>query len=146
MSEQDEIHYRKLENMYKNAPINKLIKSRAEIGYKKAVVIVTVDQSLFHAANAMHGAIYFKALDDSSFFSANSIVKDVFVLTISFTTYLTKPVSEGELLAEAKLVNYNNSQYIAESVLYNNDKEVGRGSGIFVKGKFKLNDVPGYRL
>ena len=132
--------------MYKSAPINAIIKSHAEIEYKKATVYIEVKNDLFHAANAVHGAIYFKALDDSAFFSANSIVDDVFVLTTSFTTYLTKPVSEGLLRAEGKLVNYTKSQFIAESVIYNNNKEIGRGSGIFVKSKLKLEDVPGYKL
>ena len=147
MSDQkEEIYHRKLENMYHAAPINSKIKSRVQIDHKKAKITIQVDPNYFHIANALHGSIYFKALDDSCFFSANSIVEDVFVLTTSFTTYLTRPVSSGTLIAEGKVVNENKTQIIAESVLKNEGREVGFGSGIFVKSKMKLNDIPEYKL
>ena len=37
-----------------------------------------------HAAGAVHGSYYFKVLDDACYFAANSLVSDVFVLTVSF--------------------------------------------------------------
>jgi hypothetical protein len=44
-----------------------------------------------------------------------------------------------------KVVNKNRSQFIAESVVYDTDgKEIGRGSGVFVRGKFPLVDAAGY--
>ena len=133
--------------MYSSAPINQLIKSKVKIENEKSTVNIDVNPDFFHAGQALHGSLYFKALDDSAFFAVNSIVDDVFVLTTSFTTYLTRPVSKGILRAEGKLVYYNKSQFIAESVLYDDqDREIGRGNGMFVKGKMKLEDVPGYKL
>ena len=39
----------------------------------------------------------------------------------------------------------NNTQFITESVLFNEQKkEIGRGSGIFVKSKFPLSKAMGY--
>jgi hypothetical protein len=47
--------------------------------------------------------------------------------------------------AIGKVVNSNKSQFIAESVVYDaQDREIGRGSGIFVRGKLPLVDAAGY--
>jgi acyl-coenzyme A thioesterase PaaI-like protein len=46
--------------------------------------------------------LYFKLLDDAAFFAVNSVVRDVFVLTVSFNIYLTRPVSAGELKASGR--------------------------------------------
>jgi acyl-coenzyme A thioesterase PaaI-like protein len=94
----------------------------------------------------MHGALYFLALDNAAFFAANSLLEDVFVLTTSFTTYITRPVSEGVVTAYGKVVNQNRTQFICESVLYNDDdKEIARASGIFVRSKTPLSEKIGYK-
>ena len=88
----------------------------------------------------------FKMLDDAAFFAANSLETEFFVLTTSFTTYLTRPVVEGKLKAVGKVVNQNKSQFIAESIVYDSKgREVGRGNGIFVRSKQLLIDAKGYQ-
>ena len=104
-----------------------------------------MSEKLFHSARAVHGSVYFKMLDDAAFFAANSLEPDYFVLTTSFTTYLTRPVSEGRLRSVGKVVNRTKSQFIVEAVVYDSDgNEVGRGNGIFVRSKMRLNDAMGY--
>ena len=104
-----------------------------------------MSEKLFHSAQAVHGSVYFKMLDDAAFFAASSLEKEVFVLTTSFTTYLTRPVSSGLLRSVGRVVNQNKSQLIAEAVVYDaQGNEVGRGSGIFVRGRVPLLEVPGY--
>ena len=94
----------------------------------------------------MHGALYFLALDNAAFFAANSLVEDVFVLTTSFTTYITRPVSEGVVKSIGRVVNQNRSQFICESVLFDsNEKEIARATGIFVRSKIPLSDKIGYK-
>jgi acyl-coenzyme A thioesterase PaaI-like protein len=84
-------------------------------------------------------------LDDAAFFAANSLERDVFVLTTSFTTYLTRPVSSGRLRSVGRVVNRNKSQFIAESVLHDSEgNEIGRGSGVFVRSKIPLGKTRGY--
>ncbi len=142
-----EEHYRKLENMYAFAPINNFYKPQMKVSEGKAVIEIELDLKLHHAAGAVHGSVYFKMLDDAAFFAANSLETEVFVLTTSFTTYLTRPVSEGKMKAIGKVVNKNRSQFIAEAVVYNaDDKEIGRGNGIFVRGKQVLAMTNGYEL
>ncbi len=139
-------HYTKLENMMHAAPFMKLTGARVAIEKGKATITLPVRKAFHHAAGAMHGALYFLALDNAAFFAANSLVKDVFVLTTSFTTYLTRPVSEGVVTAHGKVVNTNRTQFVCESVLYDDQqKEIARASGIFVRGKTPLSVEIGYR-
>ena len=134
-----EEHYKALERMYLSAPINEFYKPSIRIADGEATVEIEIAPRLHHAAGAVHGSVYFKVLDDAAFFAANSREQEVFVLTTSFTTYLTRPVSEGRLKAIGKVVNQNRSQFIAESVVYNADgKEIGRGNGIFVRSRYPL--------
>ncbi len=138
-------HYTKLENMMHGAPFMKLTGTNVSISKGEAQITLPVREDFFHSAGAMHGALYFLALDNAAFFAVNSLVEDVFVLTTSFTTYITKPVSEGIVRAVGKVVNQNKTQFIAESVVYDsNDNEIARANGIFVKSKMPLNEKIGY--
>jgi len=139
-------HFRCLENMYQAAPINEFFMPSMIVSDSAAEISMKIDPRFFHAGQAVHGSVYFKMLDDAAFFAANSLEQEVFVLTTSFTTYLTKPISSGSMRAIGKVVNKNRSQFIAESVIFNSkDEEIGRGNGIFVRSKVKLIDVVGYK-
>jgi len=141
-----ETHYRKLENMMDTSPFVNAAGARIRISDRRAEIVIPVRDKLFHAAGAVHGAIYFLALDNAAFFAVNSMVEDVFVLTTTFTIYLIRPVSEGEIRAVGNVVSAGRRQYIAESVLYNrNDKEIARGSGVFMKSRIPLDETIGYR-
>jgi uncharacterized protein (TIGR00369 family) len=138
-------HYRALEKMYLSAPINEYFKPAVTIGQGSAEIVTEIEPKYFHAAGAVHGSVYFKTMDDAAFFAANSYVEDVFVLTTSFTTYITRPISEGIMRTVGKVVNQNRSQLIAEAVAYDsNDKEIARGNGIFVRSKIPLDQKINY--
>lgn len=140
-----EDHYRALENMYLAAPINAFYEPQIHIAHERAEIFIEVKEKFFHAANAVHGSVYFKMLDDAAYFAANSIEFDTFVLTTAFTTYLTRPISSGSIKSIGKVVSKTKTQIIAESIAYNSSgKEIGRGSGIFVRGKQPLVDTLGY--
>ncbi len=142
----DEEHYRKLESMYLHAPINEYYAPTMHISEGCAEVTIPVRPDLFHAAGAVHGAVYFKLLDDAAFFAANSLVDDVFVLTVSFNVYLTRPVSEGEMKATGRVVHRSRRLLIADAVVVDSTgKEVARGSGTFMRSGIALASVPGYR-
>ena len=72
-------HFQKLERMYLGAPINRYFAPRIEISEGQAIVTLPVRDDFHHAAFAVHGAVYFKVLDDAAFFAVNSVVDDVFV-------------------------------------------------------------------
>lgn len=140
-----EQHYRALENMYHGAPINEFYPPTIKVADKQAEISIELKPEYFHAAGAVHGSVYFKLLDDAAFFAANSLEPEVFVLTTSFTTYLTRPMSGGTLTAIGNVVNANKSQFIVEAVAYNDGKEVARGNGVFVRSKVKLADIEAYK-
>ncbi len=138
-------HFTFLERMYLAAPINAFFQPTIVVVEAEATIEIDVSEKLFHSGGAVHGSVYFKMLDDAAFFAANSLERDVFVLTTSFTTYLTRPVSSGRLRSIGRVVNRNKSQFIAESVVYDaENREVGRGNGVFVRGKLLLADALGY--
>lgn len=132
--------------MYLSAPVNEYYAPTIHIGRGEAEVSIVVRPEYFHAANAVHGVVYFKLLDDSSFFAANSLVEDVFVLTVSYNVYFMRPVSEGVMTATANVVQASKRLLIAESVIHDsNGKEVGRGSGTFMPSTISLTEDIGYR-
>lgn len=143
---ENEKHYRKLERMYLAAPINEFFRPAIEIGCGTAEIKVSVDRRFFHAAQAAHGSVYFKSLDDAAFFAVSSLVEDCFVLTSSFNLYFLAPVAEGVVRSVGKVVRGGGSSFLAESVLYDqHDEEIARGSGMFVKSKIRLAPEMGYR-
>ncbi|MDH3714218.1 MAG: PaaI family thioesterase [Gammaproteobacteria bacterium] len=142
MSEQ---HYRALQAFYLATPINRIFRPSISVSAGEATVAMPIEERFFHAAGAIHGAVYFKVLDDAAFFAANSLEQEVFLLTTTFTTYLTRPVSEGVLRAVGKVVNQNRTQFIAEAVAFDaQEREVARGNGLFVRSKKPLRSIEEY--
>ncbi len=139
-------HLRSLEALYATAPINRYFQPSLEIEHGKAELRMTVRPDFFHAAHAVHGSVYFKALDDAAFFAANSLVEDVFVLTASFNLYLLRPVTSGTMIATGTVVNQSRSIILAESVVVDEQgKQLARGSGSFVRSAIPLDEKVGYR-
>ena len=140
-------HFRKLEQMYLSAPINAFYSPSIWVSEGEAQIEIAVKPEFFHAADAVHGSVYFKLLDDAGFFAVNSLVENYFVLTASFTTYLLRPISEGSMKATGKVVYSGARSFIAESIVVDSDgREIARGSGNFVTSKIKLDSRMGYRI
>ena len=138
-------HFRKLERMYLGAPNNEYYRPQIRIDEGSAELRIEVDPKFFHAADAVHGSVYFKAMDDAAFFAANSLVPDVFVLTTGFNLHLLRPVTEGTLIARGTVVSATKSLLVADATLEDDrGRIVGRGTGSFMKSRMRLVDVPGY--
>lgn len=138
-------HYRKLERMYLRAPINDYFRPQITIGEGQAEIIVPVRRDFFHAADAVHGSLYFKCLDDAAFFAVQSLVEEAFVLTVSFNIYLTRPISAGEMRAVGQVAHQSRRLIIAESTLRDSeDQEIARGSGSFMLSSIRLSTEIGY--
>ena len=141
----NEQHFRKLERMYLSAPINNFYLPSVSISQGQAEIQTEVKTEFFHAAGSLHGSVYFKLLDDAAFFAVNSLVKDFFVLTVSFNIYLTRPVTKGLLIAQGQVVSRSVNYFVADSVLTVDDKEVARGSGSFLRSRVELAGVDSYK-
>jgi uncharacterized protein (TIGR00369 family) len=140
-----EDHLRRLERMYLSAPCNEIYAPRIKISEGAAEVGFDVGPHLHHAARAVHGSSYFKAMDDAAFFAVNSLVDDVFVLTVSFNVYLLRRISEGSMLARGAVVSASKSLWVADATLEDDHgRLLGRGSGFFMRSHTALVDAMGY--
>ena len=138
-------HYRKLEQLYAAAPVTAWFGSSIRICDGQAIVRIPVRPEFYHAAGAVHGSVYFRALDDAAFFAANSRVEDGLVLTVSFTVHFTAPVREGELRAEGRVVHEAGRLVFAESELRDDGGGLlAKGSGTFTRSRIALTAEIGY--
>ncbi len=141
-------HFRKLERMYLQANVNTKIfdTTTADISYGKAEIGLMIEKKYFHALGAIHGAVYFKLLDDAAFFAVNSLIEDVFALTTSFNLNLIRPASSGLLNAVGEIRYQSKNLFVAESRLFNEQgKEIAFGTGNFTKSRIALSEKIGYQ-
>ena len=139
-------HFRALERLYDSAPINRFFSSRLDItGPGVSRIAFSVDESLYHAAGAVHGTAYFKMMDDAAFYAANSLVSDRFLLTTAFNLLFTKPLLRGPVVAEGRWISGKRRVYVADARLIDGDgEEVARGTGTFMRSHISLSSLPGY--
>jgi uncharacterized protein (TIGR00369 family) len=146
MTAPDDAHFRRLERMYAQAPINAFYAPVLHVAAGTATLDIAVKPGFFHAAGAIHGSVYFKALDDAAFFAANSLVEDAFVLTVTFTVQLLRPMSSGTRHATGTVVHQSRSLLVADAVVLDDEgRQVARGSGTFQPGRIPLTPEIGYR-
>ena len=128
--------------MYLGAHINTQLyeTTQCHIILEKATISLTISEKYFHALNAIHGSVYFKLLDDAAYFTVQSLVEDMFVLTASFNINFLRPVNSGTITAIGKVTSKSENRFVAESTLYNEaGKKVAFGTGTFVKSNKKLS-------
>lgn len=131
--------------MYATAPCNAAFRTAIEVDDGKAVVRIEAEPGHFHGGGGLHGHILFKALDDAAFFAANSRVREELVLTAEFHVRFLRPVQEGRLRAEGRVVQRSRRLVVAEAVVLDErGREVARGSGSFLPSGLPLVEVPGY--
>ncbi|HEX3234692.1 MAG TPA: PaaI family thioesterase [Gemmatimonadales bacterium] len=141
----DAEHHRKLERLYTAAPVSQWYGATIAIADGQAEVRLAIRPEFYHAAHAVHGSVYFRALDDAAFFAVNSRVRDVLVLTVSFTVHFARPVTSGEMRAVGRLLHGSGRLFLAEADLFDNvGKLLGRGSGVFTRSAIPLDPSIGY--
>jgi acyl-coenzyme A thioesterase PaaI-like protein len=129
-------HFRRLERTYAQAGINQYYRPTLNVAEGRAEVVIPVRPDFFHAAHAVHGSVYFKALDDAAFFAVASVVQDVFVLTVGYT---------GEIRAVGRVVHRSKNLFLAEAELVDHAaRQVGRGNGSFMRSTTPLSPDVGY--
>ncbi|MBD1397204.1 PaaI family thioesterase [Pontibacter sp. JH31] len=142
-----EEHYRRLEQLYLGANVQQLFSgSTISVAHSKAEITLPVDPKYFHGAQAIHGATYFKLLDDAAYFAVASLVTDVFIVTASFQINLLRPVSGGTLKAAGIVRSVGKNLYVAEATLQNErGKEVAFGTGQFMRTNQPWTSLEHYR-
>jgi uncharacterized protein (TIGR00369 family) len=141
----DAEHYRKLERLYAAAPVSQWYGATIAIAEGQAEVRIATRPEFYHAAHAVHGSVYFRALDDAAFFAVNSQVREVLVLTVSFTVHFARPVTGGELRAVGRLVHRSGRLLLAEAELLDSVGQLlALGSGVFTRSAIALDPSIGY--
>jgi uncharacterized protein (TIGR00369 family) len=143
-----EAHYRRLERLYHSANIQQLHSgSTISVGHGHSELALPVHPAFFHGAQALHGAVYFKLLDDAAYFAAASVVRDLFIVTASFQLNLLRPISQGSLRAVGTLRSRGGNLLVAEAALYNErGKEVAFGTGQFMRSRQPWEQLSGYAM
>ena len=138
-------HYKALEQLMLSAPFVQKFDCSVRVGKGTGEFQLTITEDLFHGAGAVHGALYFLALDNAAMLAANSLVNDYCVVTARFSTEFLRPVSKGCIRATAKVVEQDEENVTIEAVALDDvGNEVGRASGKFMRSRLPLNELPGY--
>lgn len=141
---QNEQHFRRLQDVYHTAPVNVEMKPKLEVSWGAATSVMVAEKKYFHAGKGLHGALYFKMLDDTAYFACQSVEREYFLLTAEFTTRFFKPVTGGELVCESKIDHIDGKKYRASAKLFWNDELAGEGSGLFLRSRIRLDDLEAY--
>ena len=140
-----EQHYKALEAMYLSAPTNEYYQPTIKVADESSKISIQVDPKFFHSGGALHGSVYFKLLDDSAFFAANSIELNYFVLTADFRIDLLRPCVDGCITAIGSIIRAGRQDILAESSLYDeNGRLLATGRGRFSRGRTHLMSVESY--
>jgi uncharacterized protein (TIGR00369 family) len=138
-------HCRKLESMYLGAPCNEHYEPGIRISEGEAEVVIPVRDEFLDAAGSVHGSVFHRAMNDAALFAANSVVPKELVASTAFHFQLTGSISEGELVARARVVDVSGDHCLAEAVVLNGEgEELGRGTGTFAKSEVPLTPDVGY--
>lgn len=142
-----EAHFRRLESLYRSAPVNALFESELTIASAgESEIRFHVAAASFHAAGAAHGTLYFKMIDDAAFYAANSLVSDRFLLTTAFNLHFTRPMRGGEARAFGRWISGHRRVLIAEARIVDaSGEECARGTGTFLRSHIALTSLKGYR-
>jgi uncharacterized protein (TIGR00369 family) len=141
-------HYRKLENMYHGARLHQKFPGiHLHIEKRFARITLPIDESYHHAGGFMHGAIYFKLLDDVCYFAAMSEEEKHFYVTSSFSIRYLRPFKSGLIIAESAEITWLEDEFHVSGVLRNEEgKILAEGEGVFKKSRYELDPSIGYRL
>ncbi len=138
-------HFDKLSRMYLNAATNKYYNPCITIKKGSASIEIVMRPDFFQSAGFVHGSVFFKLLDDSAYFAAQSAITDAHLLTASFNCHFLRPVSSGILKGVGTLSHRSMRLIIAESkIIDENDRLIAQGTGTFLKGNFPLDEKVGY--
>ena len=139
-------HFEGLIRMFHSAPIQELLEGAViSLEEGKATYQLQIKEEYFHAADALHGAIYFKLLDDSAYFAAATLEQEYFLLMKSYQINFKRPVQEDVLTAKGEVLSVSEKEIISKSTIYNSaGRVVADGQGIFVKSRKLLKEQSGY--
>ena len=149
LSSSESKHCAKLEKMYLGCPINQSMYPSTEASFdaEGASISLQVDPTQFHAMGAAHGSVYFKLIDDASYFAAQAHVTDGYLLTVSMNLNFTRPVTGGRIVCCGKVVHKGRRLLVAEAEIKDaKGNLLAAGRGTFMPSGKPFSAEFGYRL
>lgn len=140
-------HFKKLKALFAAAPVNRLMYSggQMEVSHGASRYVWEVQPDFFHGAEALHGTAYFKLLDDAAYFASASLEETYFLVTKSFELDFLRPVEQGKLVAEGKVLEQTEQGIYTQAVIFQEQgKQVASGKGVFVRSRKLLADLYGF--
>ncbi len=134
--------------MYGSAPIQKKFPGiDLKIKKLKAEITLPIDESYHHAGGSLHGAVYFRLLDDVCYFAAMSEETEYFYVTKTFSIQFYRPIQNGLMIARSEEIKFEGNEFTASGTIYNEKGEkLASGSGVFSKVSVKLDPKVGYKI
>ncbi|MCH2198072.1 MAG: PaaI family thioesterase [Flavobacteriales bacterium] len=135
-------HYRRLEAIYDSAPVNNhFLRPTLLVKDGSSTLTIQFDKTHFHAGGGIHGARYFRLMDDAAYFAAASQEKEFFLLTLSFEVKLFRMITTEELECIGTFEGKEGKDYIATAEIYANGKIAAKGKGVFRASEMRYNDI-----
>lgn len=137
-------HHQALERIYLEAPVNRLYLPTIQVTDTGTTITIEASDKFHHAAGAAHESIYLKMMEDAAYFAASAVEREIFIYTLSFQTYMLRPLVKGQIRSFGRLTKRTRTHYFADAVLTDaTGDEIGRGSGVFVRSRRSLLDGSG---
>lgn len=103
-------------------------------------------ENFWHSAQALHGSLYFKGLDDAAYFAANSVELGFLVLTARFEIELLGMIRCEDVRSVGFFERREGRKIWARSEQFDDQGQlVARGSGLFIVGNIPLNEDVNYK-
>ena len=121
--------------------------TRASFDAEEASISLEVDPTQFHAMGAAHGSVYFKLIDDASYFAAQAHVADGYLLTVSMNINFTRPVTGGCIVCRGNVIHKGRRLLVAEAEIKDEEGNLlAAGRGTFMPSGKPFSADFGYRL
>ena len=135
--------------MYLGCPINQSMypSTQASFDPEEASISLQVNPSQFHAMGAAHGSVYFKLIDDASYFAAQAHVTNEYLLTVSMNINFTRPVTGGRIVCRGNVIHKGRRILVAEAEIKDAEGNLlAAGRGTFMPSGKPFSADFGYRL
>jgi len=134
-----ETHCERLERVYHAAGTNRLTPASMTISEGATRLEMPSCEDYLQAVGELHGMLYFKVLDETSFYAANSLVDDVFLTTASMHVQFLAALEHGPLFARAEVVHAGRSSFVVDATAADHEGNVlARSTGTFVRTRRQL--------
>ena len=141
-----EKHFDKLEKMYSNSNLNKILEGKIEISQGESILNFHFRKNMQSETKNIHNAYNFMSMENVAFYAANSLIEDVLVSTRSFEVSFFKPTNSKKLTAKAKFIEKSMGNYIISTeLLDHNGIVISKGKGIFRRSKTLLKNIKNYQ-